>query len=162
MTPHEDELLRIGARLCSLREAAGYTQESLAAAAGVSLGTITKMEQGERWDIKVSTLAKLADVLGTSLDYLATGRTVSPEDPNLSFAAQMVQRYGFSDEKASYVLQRLEQTQFSDGDTPDTIAAAIKMAERDYNAERTFTPRPAEVVKMRPGLKRRKPRRARR
>lgn len=125
MTPHEDELLRIGARLCSLREAAGYTQESLAAAAGVSLGTITKMEQGERWDIKVSTLAKLADVLGTSLDYLATGRTVSPEDPNLSFAAQMVQRYGFSDEKASYVLQRLEQTQFSDGDTPDTIAAAM-------------------------------------
>lgn len=52
-----------GARLKALREASGMTQAELAAAAGVALGTVRKLEQGIQNPSWVAALA-LADAMG--------------------------------------------------------------------------------------------------
>lgn len=61
----------LAARLRSLRDKAGLTQAALAARAGLSVVAVFHLEQGRRSDPKVSTLAKLADALGVTLDRLA-------------------------------------------------------------------------------------------
>lgn len=65
---------RFGASLRSLREARGWTQEQLGHAAEVHPVEISRMEAGQR-DAKLTTLVRLADALGTTLDEL-TGRAV--------------------------------------------------------------------------------------
>lgn len=161
-----DQLVRIGERIVDLREASGLSQEKLAQVADVSIATVFKLEQNDRWDVKISTVYKIASALGTSIDYLATGKSCAFNgDKDATFAGEMVRRYGFESAKAAYILQRLEGSQFSEGDTPDTIAAAIKMAERDYeiaNGAHLPPSRPPEVIQMRPGMKRRKAKKHRR
>jgi transcriptional regulator with XRE-family HTH domain len=57
------------------------SQESLGKAIGLDQQYISKLERGTVTEITVTTLARLADVLGMSMDYLA-GRT-SKEDASL-------------------------------------------------------------------------------
>lgn len=57
-------------RLIALRKARGWTQEDLAKAAGVSQGTISRLERGEIRAAWSDTLPKIAEVLGTSVEYL--------------------------------------------------------------------------------------------
>jgi transcriptional regulator with XRE-family HTH domain len=50
----------LGERLKSVRKRRGLTQPELATASGVSLSLIRKVEQGERSDVRLATLRKLA------------------------------------------------------------------------------------------------------
>lgn len=64
---------RIGGGLRRIREARGYTQAALAAAAGVDIATVTNTERG----VSVpgyATLESFADILVATMDDL-TGRT---------------------------------------------------------------------------------------
>ena len=58
-----------GARIKELREAAGFTQASLAKSSGVPLGTIREIEQGKREPL-FGTMKRLAKYLNVSLDDL--------------------------------------------------------------------------------------------
>lgn len=51
-------------RIKELREAAGMTQENLAEKAGVSRGTIVRLEKGSAETTTTETLSKIADALG--------------------------------------------------------------------------------------------------
>lgn len=55
--------------LSQLRREAGYTQESLAEAMGVSRQAVSKWESGQAMP-EAATLVDLADLLGCSLDRL--------------------------------------------------------------------------------------------
>ena len=57
------------------REAAGLTQQVLATQAGLSIRTLSRIEDGE--DTKVSTLAAIADVLGIPVADLIPERQAS-------------------------------------------------------------------------------------
>jgi transcriptional regulator with XRE-family HTH domain len=57
-------------RLRALRKLRGLTQEALARAAELSVGTVSKLEE-KGMDPKLSTLLALAGTLGVSLDQLA-------------------------------------------------------------------------------------------
>jgi transcriptional regulator with XRE-family HTH domain len=57
-------------RLRELREKAGWTQQQLAMAAGLSLSLVTRIEQGAREDPRLSTLRALADALGIGVGEL--------------------------------------------------------------------------------------------
>ena len=65
--------MEMGQRLQSLRREKGFTQASLAEAAGISRRTLEAWEQGKR-TMLFEGAVKLADALGVSLDELA-GRT---------------------------------------------------------------------------------------
>ena len=56
-------------KLQKLRQAAGPSQSQLAEAAGVNVRMYQKYEQGERMP-SLDTLVRIADILGTSTDYL--------------------------------------------------------------------------------------------
>jgi transcriptional regulator with XRE-family HTH domain len=53
-----------------LRKAHGLTQQKLAQEAGVSLIVVTKVEQGVTKDPAMSSLVKMADAMGLSIDDL--------------------------------------------------------------------------------------------
>lgn len=60
---------RFSENLSQLRRDAGYTQESLAEAMGVSRQAVSKWESGQAMP-EAATLVDLADLLGCSLDQL--------------------------------------------------------------------------------------------
>ncbi len=62
----------LGQRLRAAREARQQTQTQLAAAAGISQGYLSQLEQDER-EPALSIAARLAVALGMSLDELAAG-----------------------------------------------------------------------------------------
>lgn len=66
--------LNLSESLKRLRKARGLTQQKLAQEAGVSLIVVTKVEQGFTKDPAMSSLVKMADVLGVTIDELI-GRT---------------------------------------------------------------------------------------
>jgi transcriptional regulator with XRE-family HTH domain len=63
----------LGARLRLAREAAGLTQDALAARSGVKLDTLRSIEQGRTRNPGVHTLARLVQQLQLSLDALVFG-----------------------------------------------------------------------------------------
>ena len=63
-------------RLIILREKRGLSQKDIAAECGVVVRAYQRYEYGER-EPQLSTLIRLADFYGVSLDYLA-GRTDTP------------------------------------------------------------------------------------
>lgn len=62
----------LGQRIRAAREARGQSQMSLAAAAGISQGYLSQLEQDER-EPTLSIAARLAQALDISLDELAAG-----------------------------------------------------------------------------------------
>lgn len=60
----------IGERIRAARLKAGWTQVELAQASGVGQGPISLLESGKVADPFVSTLRKLADALGVTMDSL--------------------------------------------------------------------------------------------
>lgn len=62
----------LGQRIRTARESLGESQVNLAAAAGISQGYLSQLEQDER-EPTLSIAARLAQVLGVSLDRLASG-----------------------------------------------------------------------------------------
>ncbi|MDQ1425458.1 MAG: hypothetical protein QOD72_2956, partial [Acidimicrobiaceae bacterium] len=61
---------RIGESLRSARERSGWSREALAYHSGVSWSAIAQIESGRRKDIRLSSLAALAEALDLSVDYL--------------------------------------------------------------------------------------------
>lgn len=55
-------------RIKELRTSKGMTQEDLARKSGVSRGTIVALERGHAQNASLSTLSKIADALGTTVD----------------------------------------------------------------------------------------------
>lgn len=53
----------------------GWTREQLAVESGMSWSAIAQLEAGRRKDVRLATVSALAEALGTSLDYLGTGRS---------------------------------------------------------------------------------------
>lgn len=70
------ELEQIAHRIRTLRRSKDISIEKLADAAGISAGYLSEVERGYS-DISGAKLARLAEQLGTTADYLLTGR----EDP---------------------------------------------------------------------------------
>lgn len=71
--PPQEPRTLLGVRVQSLRMEKGWTQEKLATEAGLALSTIGGIESG-RQDPNLFSAICLADALGVSLDFLATGR----------------------------------------------------------------------------------------
>ncbi len=65
-------VLTLGQKIRAARESRHQTQTQLAAAAGISQGYLSQLEQDER-EPTLSIAARLADALGLSLDELAAG-----------------------------------------------------------------------------------------
>ena len=64
----------LGQRIRAAREARGASQVVVAAAAGISQGYLSQLEQDER-EPALSIAARIAGALGISLDKLASGAT---------------------------------------------------------------------------------------
>lgn len=69
----------LGERLQSVRKRRGLTQRELAQVSGVSLSFIRKIEQGERDDMRMDTVRKLAVALECPLTVLIGPNPVPPE-----------------------------------------------------------------------------------
>ncbi|WP_158886120.1 helix-turn-helix domain-containing protein [Amycolatopsis anabasis] len=76
----------LGENLARLRKAHDISQAELATAAGLSLSTVAKIEQGHRVHCRPDTLQKLADTLGTTADRLL-GNVLVPTARDLDVAA---------------------------------------------------------------------------
>ena len=61
---------RLAQAVVAARKAMGLSQEAVARAAGISVNTVTAIEQGKVKDPAVSTMAALAAALETSIDRL--------------------------------------------------------------------------------------------
>lgn len=68
-------------RVKLLKKERGITNEALSAATGIPTGTLAKLLSGFTEEPKLSTAVAIADALGCSLEYLATGK---PEKLQLS------------------------------------------------------------------------------
>ena len=68
-------------RVKLLKKEKGITNETLSEAAGIPLGTLGKLLSGYTEEPKLSTAVAIADALGCSLEYLATGK---PEEMRLN------------------------------------------------------------------------------
>ncbi|MBQ2284362.1 MAG: helix-turn-helix transcriptional regulator, partial [Clostridia bacterium] len=64
--------MKFSDKVRELRVKAGMTQQDFASAIGVSLRTVTNYETGDRYPKKREMYAKMAEVLGTDINYLLT------------------------------------------------------------------------------------------
>ena len=71
----------LGDRILRLRRSQGWDQATLAERAGVKSTQISKYERGV-YEPKLSALSRIAAVLGTSTDYLITGRGAAALEPD--------------------------------------------------------------------------------
>ena len=78
--------MHIGNRIRKRRQELGLPQRVLAQALGVTPQHISVIEQGKRAP-SLSSLAKLADELGVTMDYLVTGRENSIIDSVVAIKA---------------------------------------------------------------------------
>ncbi len=62
--------MNLNEKLVALKNEKGMKTEDLAAASKVPVGTINKLLNGETKDPKGNTLKKLADALGTTVEFL--------------------------------------------------------------------------------------------
>jgi len=78
ITPHNAALKELGRRLVLLRKQQGFTQAGIAAAAGLGVATISRIEAGQ--DAQFGSWIKLFNVLGITpvLDALLPEEILSP------------------------------------------------------------------------------------
>jgi transcriptional regulator with XRE-family HTH domain len=72
---------KLGDRILRLRRALDWDQAELAERAGVKPTQISKYERGT-YEPKLSALSRIAAVLGTSTDYLITGKEAAALEPD--------------------------------------------------------------------------------
>lgn len=72
----------MGERIKRLREAKGLTQEELGRRCGVSKSAVSQWENGDTQNLRLTSLLKLLDVLGTDLRYLVYGADRAPHSPS--------------------------------------------------------------------------------
>jgi transcriptional regulator with XRE-family HTH domain len=68
----------MGDRLKRLRIARGYTQPEFAKLVGVTKSAVSQWEDDSTKNLKLTTLARVLDVLGTDLQYLVWGEKRGP------------------------------------------------------------------------------------
>ena len=73
---------KLGDRISRLRRSLGWDQADLAERAGIKPAQISKYERGA-YEPKLSALSRIAAVLGTSTDYLITGKEAALEPDHL-------------------------------------------------------------------------------
>ena len=80
-----------GMRIKEMRKKAGLTQEKLAEKMNLSTNMISKMEQGVS-GTTLDNIGIIAEILNTTVDYLAYGRSVMvvPEELRSAFEAMIV------------------------------------------------------------------------
>lgn len=69
----------LGARIASLRRAAGMSQAELAQRLKISPSTVGMYEQGRR-EPALDTLAAMAEIFGVTIDFLVTGKADTGEE----------------------------------------------------------------------------------
>ena len=72
--------MTLGERVLIWRRRRNLTQQALAEAVGIAKNTIARLEQGGITDLRGQVIARLAQVLGVSTDYLL-GLDASEEAP---------------------------------------------------------------------------------
>ena len=72
--------MTLGERVLIWRRRRNLTQQGLAEAVGVAKNTISRLEQGGITDLRGQVIARLAQVLGVSADYLL-GLDTPEQDP---------------------------------------------------------------------------------
>ena len=75
MPKRPDEALFLAHRLRALREQVGMTQEGFAEQAGISYKVYQSYEAGRRWNVRMSTVIRLAGIHGLTLSGLFSSRT---------------------------------------------------------------------------------------
>lgn len=75
------DLSKIGHRIADERHRQGMTQSELAVACGLTLKTISMLENGQR-ELKVDSLMRLCECLQVSADYLLFGITLDSDAMN--------------------------------------------------------------------------------
>ena len=75
MSKRPQEALFLAKRLRALREQAGFTQEGLAEYAGISYKMYQSFEAGRRWNLRLKTILKLAEIHGLTLSSLFSSKT---------------------------------------------------------------------------------------
>lgn len=68
----------MGERLRRLRVARGYTQPEFAKLVGVTKSAVSQWEDDSTKNLKLTTLARVLEILGTDLQYLVWGEHRSP------------------------------------------------------------------------------------
>lgn len=68
----------IDGRLRAARERLGWSREELAVRAGLSWSAVAQVESGRRRNLRPRTVARLAEALGISCDYLISGGPTPP------------------------------------------------------------------------------------
>lgn len=101
----------MGRRIAELREERGWTQKELSERGGLSVTFLSEVENGRR-NISSAKLLRIADELGTTMDYLARGiqsearpRVALKFPPELSDAAE---KEGWSHAQTRALLQARE------------------------------------------------------
>lgn len=90
--------MTLGKRISTLREKRGMTQKELAKASASTQAAVSRMESDDIKDPGYTTLWRIADILGTSIDYLVgrvnnlTTTEFTRNDPN---ADQIVEIYRY-------------------------------------------------------------------
>lgn len=69
----------LGARIATLRKAAGMNQAQLAKKLKISASAVGMYEQGRR-EPSVEILAAMAELFGVTIDFLVTGRPASDQE----------------------------------------------------------------------------------
>ena len=68
--------MTIGTQIRRLRDRQGLTQAALAARCGIDQAAISRIETGDAGDLRAETLRRLADTLGTTMDWLVGRKPV--------------------------------------------------------------------------------------
>ena len=75
MSKRPKEALLLATRLRALREQSGFTQEGFAEQAGLSYKVYQSYEAGRRWNLRLKTILKLAEIHGVTLSNLFSVKT---------------------------------------------------------------------------------------
>ena len=79
----------LGERICLLRQKQGWSQAELAKRLCISPSTVGMYEQGRR-EPSLNGAVELSRIFGVSVDFLLTGRPLTPEDARA--VAQAIER----------------------------------------------------------------------
>ena len=83
-------MTKIARRLKKLRGNAGLNQSQLAKSVGVTRAAASRWEQGDINSILAKNAIRVADTLGTSVEYLFTGKVTSDQSLDVEMLSQSI------------------------------------------------------------------------
>lgn len=136
--------MRFSERVKQVKKEKGITNEALSEASGIPLGTLGKLLSGFTEEPKLSTAVAIAEALGCSLEYLATGKVAAPV---LSAGeAAMLERYRALDAHGTrvcdYILNEeyMRATEQARNVVADVPAAFFREGIRRAAADKSANP----------------------